>query len=187
MQPWTSLRARRPSARPPRSARVPACCCTGIMLGCGRPIYRALGGAGGELDAAVTYSSVVFAGCVLLWLLIGLASLIRGTGSMLVPALVICVGVVVLVPLSPLLIFGIGPFPALGIAGGGAPLLLFYAAGTAVLAWYILSGRNIDRLRPTRSRSPLLREILGVGAVPAVTSVQTNVIIALAKIGRAHV
>jgi len=153
---------------------------TGIMLGFGRPIYRALGGAGGELDAAVTYSNVVFAGSVLLWLLNGLASIIRGTGNMFVPASVICVGVVVLVPLSPLLIFGIGPFPALGIAGGGAALVLFYAAGTAVLVWYILSGRNIARLRPTRPRWPLFREILGVGAVAAVTSVQTNVIIALA-------
>src|SRR5262249_57472891 len=60
-----------------------------IMLGFGRPIYRALGGAGGELDAAVTYSNVVFAGSVLLWLLNGLASIIRGTGNMLVPASVI--------------------------------------------------------------------------------------------------
>src|SRR5438270_215750 len=117
---------------------------------------------------------------VLVWLLNGLASIIRGTGNMLVPASVICVGVVVLVPLSPLLIFGIGPFPALGIAGGGVALLLFYAAGSAVLAWYILSGRNIARLRMSRLRWPLFRDILGVGAVAAITSLQTNVIIALA-------
>ena len=150
------------------------------MLAFGRPIYRALGGEGGELEAALAYSNVVFAGNVLLWMMNGFASVIRGTGNMLVPALVICVGVVVLVPLSPLLIFGIGPFPALGIAGGGVALLLFYAAGTAVLAWYILSGRNLARLRPSRLRWPLFRDILGVGAVASVTSVQTNVIIALA-------
>ena len=151
-----------------------------VMLLFGRPIYRALGGAGGELEAALIYSNVVFAGNVLLWLLNGLASVIRGTGNMLVPAVVICAGVVVLVPLSPLLIFGIGPFPALGIAGGGVALLLFYAAGSAVLAWYILSGRNVARLRLSRLRWPLFRNILGVGAVAAVTSLQTNVIIALA-------
>jgi Na+-driven multidrug efflux pump len=87
---------------------------------------------------------------------------------------------VVLIPLSPVLIFGLGPFPALGIAGGGVALLLFYAGGTAVLTWYILSGRNVARLRPSRLRWPLFRDILGVGAVAAVTSVQTNVIIALA-------
>src|SRR6478735_9890283 len=151
-----------------------------IMLLFGRPIYRALGGEGGELEAAVSYSNVVFAGNVLLWAMNGLANVVRGTGNMLIPASVICVGVVVLVPLSPLLIFGVGPFPALGIAGGGVALVSFYAAGAAVLGWYILSGRNIARLRPTRLRWPLFREILGVGAVAAVTSVQTNVIIALA-------
>src|SRR5262245_28519448 len=74
-----------------------------IMLAFGAPIYRALGGEGDELAAALTYSNVVFAGNVLLWLLNGLASVIRGTGNMLVPALVLCVGLVGLVPLSPLL------------------------------------------------------------------------------------
>ncbi len=151
-----------------------------VMLVFGRPIYRALGGEGGELEAALSYSNVVFAGIVLLWLLNGLASVIRGTGNMLVPAAVICAGVVVLVPLSPMLIFGIGPFPALGIAGGGVAILLFYAAGTAVLAWYILSGRNLARLRLSRLRWRLFRDILGVGAFAAITSLQTNVIIALA-------
>ena len=107
--------------------------------------------------------------------------MIRGTGNMLVPALVICVGVVVLVPLSPLLIFGFGPFPALGIAGGGVgadPLLR--AREPRCSLWYILSGRNLARLRLSRLRWPLFRDILGVGAVASVTSVQTNVTIALA-------
>ncbi len=151
-----------------------------VMLAFGRPIYRALGGAGGELDAALAYSNVVFSGSILLWTMNGLASVIRGTGNMLVPALVICVGVIVLVPLSPCLIFGLGPFPALGIAGGGAALVLFYGAGTTVLAWYIASGRNVVRLQASRLRWPLFRSILGVGALASITSVQTNVIIALA-------
>jgi Na+-driven multidrug efflux pump len=40
---------------------------TAVMLAFGAPIYRALGGRGGELDAAVTYSNVVFAGGILVW------------------------------------------------------------------------------------------------------------------------
>src|SRR5207244_9565714 len=70
--------------------------------------------------------------------------------------------------------------PPLGIAGGGAALVLFYASGTAVLAWYVVSGRNLARLRLSRLRWSLFRNILGVGAVASVTSLQTNVIIALA-------
>ena len=111
-----------------------------IMIGFGPSIYRALGGRGGELQTAVSYSNVVFGGNVLLWFMNALASVIRGTGNMLVPAMVICLGVVVLVPVSPCLIFGVGPFPKLGVAGAGWALLFFYAAGTAVLLWYILSG-----------------------------------------------
>ncbi|MFT8243399.1 MATE family efflux transporter [Roseomonas sp. BN140053] len=145
----------------------------------GRPLYRALGGEGAALEAALAYSNVVFAGNVLLWVMNALASAVRGTGNMLVPALVICAGVVLLVPLSPLLIFGFGPVPALGIAGGGAALVLFYAAGTAVLAWYILSGRNLAALRPSRLRWPLFRDILRIGAVASVNSLLTNLLIAL--------
>jgi putative MATE family efflux protein len=151
-----------------------------VMLAFGPPIYRALGGTGGELQTALSYSNVVFAGNVLLWLMNALASVIRGTGNMLVPAMVICAGVVVLVPLSPFLIFGVGPFPELGVAGAGVAVVLFYAAGTAVLLWYILSGRNLARFRWTRLRWPLFRDILAVGAVAAITSLQTNVTIALA-------
>jgi putative MATE family efflux protein len=153
---------------------------TAIRLPFGLPIYRALGGSGGELQAALIYSNVVFAGNVVIWTLNALSSAIRGTGNMLVPAVVICVGVVVLVPLSPCLIFGIGPFPALGIAGGALAFLLYNAAGTAVLGWYVLSGRNAARLRLAPLRWGLITGILGVGAWSSISSVQTNVIIASA-------
>jgi putative MATE family efflux protein len=149
-----------------------------LALVFGPALYRVLGGEGGSLDAALRYSNVVFAGNILLWVMNGLASVIRGTGNMLVPALVICGGVILLVPLSPLLIFGIGPFPALGVAGGGAALLVFYAGGIAVLGWYILSGRNLARLRLSRLRWPLFRDILRIGAVASITSVQTNLTVA---------
>jgi Na+-driven multidrug efflux pump len=139
-----------------------------------------MGGEGASLEAALIYSNVVFSGNVLLWVMNGLASVIRGTGNMLVPALVICAGTVVLVPLSPALIFGFGPIPAMGIAGGGAALLAFYIGGAAVLGWYVLSGRNIARFRFAPLRWAMMYEILRVGVVAAVSSIQTNVTIGLA-------
>ena len=145
----------------------------------GRPLYAAMGGQGNSLEAALTYSNIVFGGNVLLWVMNGLASVIRGTGNMLTPALVICIGALLLVPISPLLIFGFGPIPAMGIAGGGIALLLFYSGGFTVLCWYVLSGRNVARFKLTPLRWPLAREILRVGAVAAVTSIQTNVTIGL--------
>ena len=146
----------------------------------GPELYRALGGRGASLDAALRYSNVVFAGNILLWLMNGLASAVRGTGNMLVPALVILGGAFILVPLSPVLIYGLGPFPALGIAGGGVAMVISFAGGAAVLAWYVLSGRSVVRLRFQRLQRRFFGAILGVGAVATISSVQTNVTIGAA-------
>jgi len=151
-----------------------------VMLTFGRQIYGALGGSGGELEAALAYSNVVFSANVLLWLTGALASVIRGTGNMLVPALVTSLGVVVLIPLSPALIFGFGPIPAMGIAGGGIAFALYYVAAASILGWYVLSGRNIARPRWVRLRWPMMKSILSVGAIASITALQTNVVIALA-------
>ncbi len=150
-----------------------------LVLVFGRPLYRALGGEGASLEAALRYSNVVFAGTALVWLMNALASVIRGTGNMFFPAAAICVGVVLLVPLSPCLIFGLGPFPALGIAGGGVAVVATTVLTASVLGWYILSGRSQVRLRLTSLRRALFFDILRVGAVGSVSTLQTTLTVAL--------
>jgi len=89
---------------------------------------------------------------------------------------------VVLIPLSPCLIFGFGPFPRLGVAGGAFAVLIYYAAGSAALAAYLRSSRSVVRLRFSgiRLRWALFRDILRVGLVAALITVQTNLTIAIA-------
>src|SRR5487761_884279 len=141
-----------------------------------------MGGTGASLAAAVVYSNVVFAGAVLVWLFNSLAAVIRGSGNMATPAIVTCVAVLVLIPLSPCLIFGLGPFPRLGVAGGAVAVLLYYAAGSLVLAAYLRSGRSVVGLafRGIGIRRPLFADILRVGLVAALIMVQTNLTIAIA-------
>ena len=148
----------------------------------GEPLYVLMGGSGAALAAAETYSSVIFSGAVLVWTFNSLANVIRGTGNMAFPALVTCVGVVVLIPLSPCLIFGLGPFPQLGVAGGAAAVLLYYAIGSVVFAAYLRSGRCVVRLtlKDMRLRWPLFADILRVGAVAALITMQTNLTVAIA-------
>jgi len=139
-----------------------------LLVG-GRVLYAAMGGRGASLDAALTYSNWVFAGAVLVWLFNSLGAVIRGTGNMALPAAVICVGALVVIPLSPALIFGWGPFPRLGIVGGALALISYYALGSIALAAYLWSGRSVVRpsLRTVRFRWPLFRDILRVGAMAA--------------------
>ena len=150
-----------------------------LFLIWGRPLYSAMGADGGALEAAMQYSNVVFGGSVLVWLMNALASIIRGTGNMLVPSLAVCIGVVLLIPLSPILIFGWGPIPAMGIAGGGWAVVLTTAIVAAVLAFYILSGRCILEFKPTRLRRDLTIDILRVGGIAAVVSLQTSLTVLL--------
>jgi putative MATE family efflux protein len=149
------------------------------VLTCGRWIYAAMGGSGDSLDAALTYSNYVFAGAVLIWLFNSLAAVIRGTGNMALPAIVTCVGAALLIPTSPVLIFGWGPLPPLGIAGGAMALLLYYILGSIALAAYLWSGRSVVRppLRGVRFRWPLFRDILRVGALAALVTISTNLTI----------
>src|SRR5258708_1834959 len=144
-----------------------------LVLAFGPLLYRALGGDGASLKAALQYSNVVFAGTVLVWLMNGLASIVRGGGNMFVPATITCAGVVLLVPLSPCLIFGIGPIPALGMTGAGLAVISTTGLSAAILGWYVLSGRSVAQFRWSRLRWPLFADILRVGAVASVTTSQT--------------
>lgn len=151
-----------------------------LLLG-GPALYRALGGTGGALAAALAYSNIVFGGALAVWLLNTLANVVRGTGNMLLPAAVLVGGAAVTLSLSPALIFGWGPFPPLGIAGAGAALVAYYGAGSLVLLAYLISGRSLVRLSLSglRLRWRLFREILRVGAPSLVNNVQTNLTVVL--------
>ena len=157
------------------------------VLGGGPWLYQAMGGSGRALEAALTYSNWVFAGAVLVWLFNSLGAVLRGTGNMAFPAAVTCIGVVILVPVSPALIFGWGPFPALGIAGGAVALVSYYVLGCVAFVAYLWGGRSVlhPSLRVVRFRWPLFRDILRVGAVAALVTVATNltIIIGTAFVG----
>src|SRR5437868_14592570 len=121
--------------------------CSALVLVFGPVLYRTMGGEGASLKAALDYSNIVFAGTVLVWLMNALASVIRGGGNMWVPSVWICVGVVLLVPLSPLLIFGLGPVPALAIAAAGAAAVATTALTALALGWYIAAGSCVAVFR----------------------------------------
>src|SRR5262250_529794 len=153
---------------------------TVVVLGAGRAIYSAMGARGGALDAALAYSNVIFAGAAAVWLFNTLASAVRGTGNMLLPAGIVLGGSPFLVTLSPALIFGWGPLPRLGVTGAALAVIAYYLAGVVVLFAYLASGRSLVRLVPTlRFERALFAQILRVGAPSLVNNVMTNLTVVL--------
>jgi len=123
--------------------------------------------------------SFVFGGAALAWIVKLLQASLRGAGDVRIPALVIFAGAVIVVPLSPALIFGIGPLPQLGIAGAGAAVVIYYALATVVLMAYMRSTRSPVRLVRTRLEWRLFKDILSVGGISAIGTVQANLTVAI--------
>lgn len=145
-----------------------------VLLGFGPTIYRALGAEGATLDAALTYSNLVFGGVVAVWLMNLLANVVRGTGIMTVPAAAIVIGEAAHLSLSPALILGLGPFPALGVTGAALAVLSAYVVGAAILLGYLVSGRGVIRLRAAAFRPAVAHfgTILKVGVLASLNLIQ---------------
>jgi putative MATE family efflux protein len=141
----------------------------------GPDLYRNLGGHGAILATALTYSTFVFAGAVPIWLVNLIASALRGAGDVKIPALVTLVGAAILIPLSPALIFGLGPVPRMGVAGAGIAVCTYYVVASIALIVYLASGRATLLLRFARPELRLFRLILSVGLLSAIGTLQTNI------------
>ena len=152
---------------------------TVLALVGGPYLYRALGAEHGALAAALAYSNAIFIGAIPLWISALLAAALRGAGQVRAPALISFVGAIVLVPLSPLLIFGWGPLPKFGIAGGGAAVAIYSTASALALIVYLCFGRTGLRLSFAPLRLSLFKDILGVGGLSALGTIQTNLTVAL--------
>ena len=143
------------------------------LLTLGPAIYRLLGGQGEALEKALTYSNVVFAGAIVVWLANTFASIMRGSGNTLVPALALVAAAVLQIPLSGALTLGWGPFPALGIAGTGIAYVVGAGVATLVSATVVLRGP----LCPTRADFALagrrFADILRVGLISSLSALQS--------------
>jgi len=144
-----------------------------VLLTLGPSIYRLLGGGGEALAHALTYSNVVFAGAIGVWLANTFASIMRGSGNTLVPALALVAAAILQIPLSGALTLGWGPFPALGIAGAASAYVFGAGVATLVSGTVVLRGR----LCPTRADLKLdprrFGDILKVGAISSLSALQT--------------
>src|SRR5499427_10178608 len=118
-----------------------------ILLSGGPAIYTLMGGTAETRAAALEYSNAIFAGAFAYWLLSTLTSVVRGAGQAAVLAVVYLAAEALHILLVPVLMFGLGPLPPLGITGAGIATVASFAASSGVLAWYIASGRTA--IRPT--------------------------------------
>ena len=140
-----------------------------VILGLGRPLFALLGGHGPVLSSAEAYADRLFAGIVALWLFNMLASVLRGTGDTIRPAIGIGAVLVLYAAVGWALIFGAD----LGIAGAGLALPVAYSIGAIGLASWILAGRAAVRARLGALPMTMLRPLVRQGSLAALQSTLT--------------
>lgn len=89
-----------------------------------RPLFTALGASGETLDDVVSYMRIWYFGVpFVVFPMIG-NNIVRATGDTFMPGMLMLSSAVINIILDPLLIFGIGPFPHMGIRGAALATVL---------------------------------------------------------------
>ncbi len=146
-----------------------------LMLSLGPAVYAGLGGRGEALAQAIAYSNVAFVGSIGVWLMNTFASVLRGSGNMVVPSATFLLVSLAQVLIGGALGLGWGPLPRLGMPGVAAGQVIAFAGGAAFLYAYLHTGRSKMRLsvRATPLQGELLRDILKVGALACISPLQS--------------
>jgi len=101
------------------------------------PVFRALGAEGEILSLVKTYMSIWLAGLLFVFFPMIGNNAIRANGDTKKPALIMLTAVTVNIILDYLLIFGVGPFPRLGLAGAALATVISRMI-TFMLSFYIV-------------------------------------------------
>ena len=146
-----------------------------VMVWGGPRFYALLGGQDAVLQEAVQYGQVLFSGAVLVWLLNTLASVLRGTGNMKTPSVVLMVTAVLQIVLGGVWGLGAGPVPSMGMVGVTWGHVVATAAGVAYFLVYLIQGRGRLGLKVQRFalQKTMFAHILKVGAIACLSPVQS--------------
>ncbi len=139
---------------------VPVSLC-GVLLA--PSLLRWMGGTPAIVDG-YAYTAILFAGSVTIFLLFLNNAIFRGAGDATVAMRALWFANLINIALDPLLIFGLGPFPELGLAGAAVATTI--GRGTGVVYQLTVLWRGTGRLKLDRNAMRLnvnvLRRLLSV-------------------------
>jgi putative MATE family efflux protein len=151
------------------------------MLIFGARLLEMLGGRGNVLAHAVGYVQIFFGGAVVPWLMNTMAGILRGTGNMKLPSLMILSSAICQIILGGVLGLGLGPIPQFGMRGVAAGSMIAYLISISIMGWYLFSGRArvIPKIRGLRIQWAMFIDILKVGAVACFSPLQSVLTISI--------
>lgn len=129
-------------------------------------LFRTLGTAPDVTSNGVAYLRILFLAAPFTFTYLNCEFLMRAAGDTRAPLVVAGIAVLFNAVLDPLLIYGVGPFPRLGVPGAGWATLLAQALACAVFAVYALRRHASFPLTPAalhRFDARLVGSLLRIG------------------------
>jgi putative MATE family efflux protein len=144
-------------------------------------LLRLFGASGSVLPPAKSYMSILFSFAILAFFSMTIGAVIRAEGNPVFPSAVMIVTALVNIALDPVLIFGLGPMPAMGVAGAATATVTSQAIGVIIFITYFISGRTSYRFRPSHFLPNLriIAEIYRIGVASIVRSAASSVVMVL--------
>ena len=173
----TAMVARRIGEKNPEAAAVASVQAIGIgvlvsvLIGMVGVIYadrilELMGGSEEVIREGAIYTRIVMGSNVVIMLLFLLNGIFRGAGdaSLAMQSLWLANGINII--LDPLLIFGIGPFPELGLKGAAIATATGRGVGVLFQFWLLIRGSSVVRLtlQHLRIRWDIIRRLVKVSA-----------------------
>ena len=118
------------------------------------------------IESGVIYMQIITIGCVFVMVQITSEKILQATGNMTLPMICSIVGAVTNIILDPILIFGYGPFPEMGVAGA-AIATVFGQFLSMCLGQYLLFAKEHSvkvRFRGWKFDKQIVKDIYAVGA-----------------------
>jgi len=144
-------------------------------------IFRALGADEAVIPLIRSYMTIWFGGVVFLVVPMVGNGAMQATGDAKTPAKIMAAFALLNIVLDPMLIFGLGPFPALGLRGAAIASVTSRAVTMAVSLWVLGVRLGLLDLHIPTPRELLgsFRSILSVGFPAAITNALTPISTAL--------
>ena len=108
-----------------------------------RPVLHAMGTPADSLPLAEAYRRVIFLAMPLLYAFAFFSAALRGAGDSRTPFRFLLLSVALDICFNPLLIFGLGPLPKLGIAGAAWATLLAQGISLVAMLFYLRRKGNV--------------------------------------------
>ena len=152
-----------------------------VMLIFGPHLLELLGGRGNVLAQAIAYTQIFFGGAVSPWLMNTMAGVLRGTGNMKLPSMMMLSSAICQIILGGTLGLGLGPIPQFGMRGVAAGSLIAYLISISVMSWYLFSGRArvVPKIFGLQIQWAMFFDILKVGAVSCFSPLQSVLTISI--------